>query len=93
MFYYLKVFSFDHDRPVTGPFPTGSDCFRSMEADAERTYRQATFSRIGDQRFLDKDESMGTIRFTETFKNDDPDKILWAMFYLNPLCEQKVGGV
>ena len=82
MFYYLKVFSFDDDRPVVGPYQTASDCYKAMEEDAKRTYRKTELAHVGDRLYLDENQPAGTIRIVETFLNDIDDEILWVMFQM-----------
>lgn len=88
MFYYVVLYSFDHSRPVFGPFNDEDSCWIAMETDAEKEYVDDIENNVG-KCVLDKIRVAGTIKLSNIFENNDPDTTLWAIIEIPDTEEDK----
>lgn len=82
MFYYLKIFSYDVERPVVGPFKSASACFDAMQEEGDAIYEQARHAGVGYLCSIDSDPGLGMITVTDDVAGSIPDKTILAMFQM-----------
>lgn len=78
MFYYVVLYSFDHERPVFGPFKDEVSCWEAMELDAESEYSDDV-ENMDCLCTLDKVQVEGKIVLSNIFQDDEPDKTTWII--------------
>lgn len=82
MFYYLKIFTYDADRPVVGPFQNASSCFEAMQKESDAIYEQARRAGVGYRCSIDSDPSLGMVTVIDDVAGSIPDKTLLVMFQM-----------
>lgn len=83
MFYYLKIYSYDADRPVVGPFKDASACFDAMQEEGDAIYEQVRRAGVGYLCSIDSDPVLGMVTVTDDVAGSIPDKTMLAMFQMD----------
>ncbi len=75
MFYYVIWYSFDGDKPVSGPYSTFEECWQAMKENAQKEYTHDT-EVMGYNTEMTEMEDAGEIKLVNYF-SDRNDETVW----------------